>query len=335
MELPQAFHRYRGEIATELASVLGSNSSALYHMMRYHLGWVDEEGHPRKGEGGKLVRPTLCLLSCEAVGGQWRVALPAAAAVELLHNFSLIHDDIEDADEERRHRATLWRLWGEAQAINAGDAMHALAGLAMLRLEGRGASPGRVIRAARILDEACLELCQGQYLDISYESRFDVNLDAYLDMIDRKTAALIGCSFELGALLGTEDESLVQRFRRLGRKLGLAYQIQDDILGIWGDSSPSDIRRKKKTLPVLYALKEAGGKEREGLLSIYGKGAVDAEDVDKVIQILEHLGAREYCQEKAKDYYREALVELDGAELSPKAKEELREVTTFLVEREY
>ena len=334
VDLPEVFQRYRGEIVKELVSIIGGSSLALYDMMRYHLGWIDQQGHPEEG-GGKLVRPTLLLLSCEAVGGDWRVALPAAAAVELVHNFSLIHDDIEDGDQERRHRATVWWLWGKPQAINAGDAMHSLAGLALLRLDGKGVAPQKMLHAAHILDETCLELCEGQYLDICYENLFDINIDAYLEMIDRKTAALISCSLQLGALMGSEDETLVTRFRRFGRKLGLAYQMLDDVLGIWGGESASDVQKKKKTLPVIYALKRAGGEERAALLRIYAKETISLEDVDRVTQILGHLGTKEYTQEIARKYYREALGELEGANLSHQALKELKEVTSFLVEREY
>ncbi len=336
MALPQAFHRYREELNKELEAIIGRSGLALYDMMRYHLGWIDEEGRPMEAQGGKLVRPTLCLLSCKAVGGDWRVALPAAAAVELVHNYSLIHDDIEDGDEERRGRATVWRIWGQPQAINAGDAMHSLARLAILRLDERGISQKKVLQAASILDGACVELCHGQYLDISYESRFDINVDAYLEMINGKTAALMACSLELGALVGTEEENLVQRFRRLGRKLGLAYQMKNDILGIWGgETSASDIKKKKKTLPVIYALERAKGKDREELLRVYGKKTINSKDVDRVVQLLRHIGAEEYTEEMAKRYYQEALAELEGAGLSPSAKEELIEVTAFLAERKY
>jgi len=336
LALPQAFHRYREELNKELESIIGKSSLALYDMMRYHLGWIDAQGRPMEAPGGKLVRPTLCLLSCEAVGGDWQVALPAAAAVELVHNYSLIHDDIEDGDEERRGRATVWRIWGQPQAINAGDAMHSLARLAILRLDERGVPQKKVLRAASILDSTCVELCRGQYLDISYESRFDINIDAYLEMIDGKTAALMACSLELGALLGMEEENLVQRFRRLGHKLGLAYQMKNDVLGIWGgESSASDIKKKKKTLPVIYALERAEGKEREELLRIYGKKTINSKDVEGVVQLLRHIGAEEYTEEMAERYYQEAVAELEEAGLSSKAKEELMEVIAFLVERKY
>lgn len=336
MALPQAFRRYREGINRELESIIGRSSLALYDMMRYHLGWIDEEGHPVEARGGKLVRPTLCLLSCKAVGGDWRVALPAAAAVELVHNYSLIHDDIEDGDEERRGRATVWRVWGQPQAINAGDAMHSLARLAILRLGERGIPQKKVLRAASILDSACVELCHGQYLDISYETRLDINVDAYLEMIEGKTAALMACSLELGALLGTEEENLINRFHRLGHKLGLAYQMKNDVLGIWGSkTSASDIKKKKKTLPVIYALERAKGKERQELVRLYSKKVINPRDVDRVVQLLHDTGAKEYTETMAKRYYQEGVAELEGVGLSASAKQELVEVIAFLVEREH
>ena len=235
MKLPVVFERYRSEIDSELRAVLAERESPLYDMMRYHLGWIDWQGRPLSGTAGKALRPALCLLACEAVGGTYHRALPAAAAVELLHNFSLIHDDIQDDDRERRHRPTVWSIWGKPQAINAGTAMRVLASLALSRLGENGVSGEKQLRIQRILDESCLRLIEGQYLDISYESRLDIGVTDYLGMIDGKTAALIGCSLELGAFLGTDDEAVIRGLWNFGRNLGLAFQIRDDILGIWGD----------------------------------------------------------------------------------------------------
>lgn len=339
MELPKTFHRYRESITKELSSVIDGSSLGLYDMMRYHLGWQDDKGCIQKvsrrvTEGGKLVRPTLVLLSCEAVGGDWRRALPAAAAVELVHDFSLIHDDIEDGDEQRRQRATVWRLWGEPQAINVGDAMHSLARIALWKLEENQIDPYKVRRAAQLLDETCLELCEGQYLDIRYESRFDINVDDYLEMIDRKTAALISCSITLGALIGTDDREIVARFERFGRKLGLAYQMVDDVLGIWGGKSASDIQKKKKTLPVIFALERAGGEQRAALLDLYDKEVLNRSDIASVIRILDHLGAEGYTREVATGYYNQALEDIQGVALAQPAQDELKEFTAFLMVRE-
>jgi geranylgeranyl diphosphate synthase type I len=334
VDLPKVFYRYRDDIAKELASNINGGALAMYDMMRYHMGWIDEQGSPQDA-GGKLVRPTLLLLACECVGGDWRSALPAAAAVELVHNFSLIHDDIEDGDKERRQRATVWRVWGQPQAINLGDAMHAMSRLALTRLDDKVTAPRKILRAASILDKTCLELCEGQYLDILYEGKCDINIDGYILMTDLKTASLITCSVKLGALLGTDDEALVQRFERFGRKLGMAYQMIDDVLGIWGDEPFSDILKKKKTLPIIYALENANDKDRDRLLNIYSGKSINRAGVRQVIEILNRLNAEEYSRRMAQQYYSEALAELGEDDLSSPTCRELREVTDFLMDREY
>jgi len=312
----------------------------LYHMMRYHLGWIDVSGQSQLTSGGKLLRPSLCLLSCESVGGDWQVALAAAAAVELVHNFSLIHDDIEDEGRERRGRATVWRVWGQPQAINTGDAMHTLARLALLRLEGKGVASQKILSAVRLLDETCLRLCEGQYLDMSYEERLDISIDDYLEMIGLKTAALIECSVKLGALLGTDDERAIEGMGRFGNNLGLSFQIRDDVLGIWGEDEitgkpASDLLKKKKTLPVIYGIQRAGPEQRAEFLRVYSQQTIAERDIAAVQQMLDSLGARQYASEVAGQYCRSALAELDETSISPSAKEQLRSSAQFMVEREY
>ncbi|MFA4836779.1 MAG: polyprenyl synthetase family protein [Dehalococcoidia bacterium] len=333
--------RYAPDIELELRSIIGDSPLPLYNMMRYHLGWVDDAGQPRIARSGKMLRPGLCLLSCQSVGGDWHKALPAAAALELVHNFSLIHDDIEDGDKERRGMPTVWSIWGEAQGINTGDAMHTLARLALLRLEGKGVAPGKILRAARFLDETCLRLCEGQYLDISYEGRLDIGIEDYLTMISGKTAALFECSLKIGALLGTEDERVIESMAEFGRNLGMAFQVQDDVLGIWGEdkvtgkSSASDILKRKKTLPVIYGIEKAASGQKEELLQIYSQQAVTAKNIPAVLRILDSAGARQYAAGMAKGYFQKALSELDGTAISPLARGELRSLAEALIGREY
>ena len=341
MDPQQVLERYRAEINEELRAILAQHTSPLYDMMRYHLGWIDAQGQSTGEGGGKALRPTLCLLACEAVGGNYQVALPAAASIELIHNFSLIHDDIEDRSPQRRHRPTVWSLWGVPQAINAGDAMYALSRLALFRLMDRDVPPLKVLQTARILDETCLRLCQGQYLDISFQDRLDIGVDAYLEMIDGKTASLIESALWIGALLGTEDEGVVEGFRRCGRNLGLAFQMRDDVLGIWGKeetigkSTVTDVQEKKKSLPIVYALEKAAGRAKAQLVRTYSKEKIEPEDGVLVRDILDAVGAQAYVQEKAEEYYRQALAELDALSLRSPAQEELRTLAAFLIEREY
>jgi geranylgeranyl diphosphate synthase type I len=309
-------------------------------MVRYHLGWEDADGKPQDA-GGKALRPTVCLLACEAAGGEWRRALPVAAAVELVHNFSLIHDDIQDRDTERHHRPTVWSIWGEAQAINAGDALLALARLVLLRLGDEGVPSSTVVEAARILDESTLEMVAGQTLDIAFEETPDVDLPAYMGMIEKKTGALFDCALRLGALAASGDGDLAQRLGRAGRTLGTAFQVRDDVLGLWGESSKtgkprgSDIYRRKKSLPVVYALSEAKDGMREQLRAIYEKSTLDADDLGQVRECLDEVGARGYCEQRAAELKESAIAELRRLDLLAAPRDELIQMAEFLLQREY
>ncbi len=340
MGLENLSARYQPDLNTVLISTVGNTSLPMYAMIRYHMGWVDASGEPRAAKGGKLLRPALCLAACESVGGNWRSALPAAAAIEILHNFTLVHDDIEDGDRERRGIPTIWALWGEAQGINTGDAMHALARLALLKLEETGYPPQKVIRAARMLDEACLRLCEGQYLDIAYESRTDLEVPDYLTMIERKTAALFACSVEMGAFLGTDDEATIEALGRFGRNLGLAFQVQDDILGIWGHpettgkSSATDIRKRKKTLPIVHALRNASADLRNDLIRLYSGHTIAEDDIPRILAILKSVDAHRNAIETAERYIQQALSELAKAPLDPSAKDRLASLAESLLGRD-
>ena len=342
MEPPSILARYHADLDAFLRDTLiEGNPPLLYRMMRYHLGWEDAQGRPTETAGGKALRPSLCLWACEALGGDRRNGLAAAAALELTHNFSLVHDDIQDCDRERRHRPTVWAVWGEGQAINAGDSLLTLARLVLLRLVDAGLEPTSVVRACRILDEACLAMIEGQCLDLEFEEMAQVSVDEYLEMIEKKSGALFGAALHLGALTAGADEALGERFGRAGRLLGTAFQVRDDLLGVWGHRDvtgkpeAADIRRRKKTLPLLYAQSAAPPEDRQALAGIYRRQALGEDDVQQVVGILEGAGAYDYCQEMARGHLDEALAELAGTPITPAASRELREVADFLLEREF
>jgi geranylgeranyl diphosphate synthase type I len=311
----------------------------LYGMMKYHLGWVDQSLQPAKASTGKRVRGRLCLLTCAAAGSPPERALAPATAVELVHNFSLIHDDIQDRSQYRRHRRTVWDIWGEAQAINGGDGMLVLAQLALA--EDEESDPRLVVRALRALNEASRLLCEGQFLDLDYENRLTVGLDDYYAMIERKTAALLEASCFLGALYGLADDTGLDAYSRFGKYLGLAFQIQDDYLGIWGDPkatgkpAAADVASKKKTLPILYALSEAAGPDRDRLAAILGQpgAATDAETVE-ILGILERCGAAGYTAAEVARTSQIALDALDAAGPQPAVAEDLVSFCRELVIRE-
>ena len=331
---------YRDALRAELESIVDTCPPALRNILRYHMGWQDKEGRSCRSESGKFIRSTFCLLSCRAVGGDATQIMPAAAAIELVHNFSLIHDDIEDASRERHHRPTVWKVWGESQAINAGDAMFTLAYLALLRLTGKGIADEKVTSAIELLSLACLDLCEGQYLDVDYENRLDVTIEDYLEMAARKTAALFAASTSLGAYLGGGNHNLVDSFQRFGKELGTAYQISDDILGVWGvrervGKSAGDIAQRKKSLPVVYGLQNSGGAVREKLKKLYSQKSIGAQDIKWVTEVLEQLGARDYAVKLAGEHYSKAVAALETTRLDTSGRAPLQEMARALVKRDF
>lgn len=335
--LEEIFQRYRRELNAELRAIIGESPLPLYQMLRYHLGWVDQEGNATGIGGGKALRPILCLLTCEAVGGTYRQALPVAAALELIHNFSLIHDDIEDASPQRRHRPTVWKIWGVPHAINTGDAMHVLARRALLRLAAWGVASERILKLAELLDETSLRICEGQFLDMSFETRMDVTLDDYLDMAIRKTGALFEASLVAGALLGGTQQAQLDAFRLLGLNLGLAFQMRDDVLGIWGHrmvlgkSTTEDIISKKKSLPIVLALEGASAEQTHWLQSLYGGRRIRKADAGKVLQLLDVLCSRERSKALVERYVAKAHLATDSLPIEAKWKDSLHGLLDELV----
>jgi geranylgeranyl diphosphate synthase type I len=309
----------------------GEAQEEFYRMLAYHMGWTGEGAG--SGATGKRIRPLLLLLSCAAAGSNWRRALPAGAAVELLHNFSLIHDDIEDNSDMRRSRPTVWKIWGIPQAINAGDAMFTLAQTVLLRLV-ETTSLETAIEAALIFQRTSLELTRGQYLDISYESRTDLTLEDYWPMVSGKTAALIAACTELGAVSAGCSAHSRSAYKDFGFNLGLAFQASDDLLGIWGDSTntgkstASDLLSGKKSLPVLYGLGLNGEFARR-----WRGGPITVSEVEGIARQLESEGARDYTLEAAACLTDKALHALSQANPTGEAGDELTRLAHQLLNR--
>jgi geranylgeranyl diphosphate synthase type I len=329
--------RYAAAVLAEMRAAVGRASLPLYAMIRYHLGWEDAEGRAAE-EGGKGLRPVLCLLACEATGGDWRHALPAAASLEMLHNFSLIHDDIQDQSDRRRNRPTVWTLWGAAQGINAGDGLFALAQREVLRLR-ETASPKTALEAAQVLNEAVMLLCEGQYLDISFETRKHISLEEYLAMIERKAGVLMGAATEMGAVVAGNDKAR-EPLRRFGTSLGVAFQMRDDILGLWGDealtgkSAESDIKQRKKSLPVVWTMANAAPETINRLYEIYEQAIISNAHVAEVFRLLDESGARRACEEMVLHYSNEALQALNGLDLARGPTEGFASLVRSLEQRE-
>jgi geranylgeranyl diphosphate synthase type I len=320
------------EIFAFVSTTKDGITDELFQMLAYHLGWQcsGSESHAR----GKRIRPLLLLLTIAGFGGEWRKTLPAAAAIELVHNFSLIHDDIQDNSVLRRGRPTLWKIKGVAQAINAGDAMYTLAYTAMTDLQ-KYVSPATALKATAVMTRTCLALAQGQYLDLAHEKQEALSMESYWYMVKNKTASMLAACTELGAVLAEKDKSVQVDCRKLGELMGLAFQAKDDFMGIWGNetqtgkSISSDLVSGKKSLPIIYALTAEGE-----FVSHWNNGRFDSKDIAFLIDLLEVEGAREYTQGTIEKLTEQAFIKLEGIHIDPEIKQALSELTFRLLQRE-
>jgi len=312
--VPESIARVRPYVDEAMRAAVKQLDPYLGLIASYQLGWCDRDGNPTKA-GGKSIRPTLVVLSAEAVGGTMADALPAAAAVELVHNFSLLHDDVMDDDVERRHRPTGWAVFGKSQAILGGSAMFALA-LELLT----GDEPG-TRRSLRCLLEASQQLIAGQSADILFEQAAEPQLADCVEMEAGKTAALLSCSSSIGAMAAGGSAHSADRLARFGYELGLAFQFVDDVLGIVGDpavtgkSSSSDIRQGKRSAPVVAALNSGGPQARE-LADRMAQGLPQTEaDVEAITRLVLACGGVDWANAEAERRLAAALSHLDEAEL--------------------
>jgi geranylgeranyl diphosphate synthase type I len=306
----------------------------LQTMLRFPMGWVDADGLPDEQPAGKQIRPLLLMLCTAAAGGVWQNALPAAAAVEILHNFSLVHDDIQDDSHTRRGRPTVWRVWGKPNAINVGDALFTLSYAALSELDSAVLPEATFRQIWTIFNQTNLELIRGQYLDMRFETRPAVTADEYISMITGKSAALIAGCAEIGALIGGASTERAQAFHAFGLNLGIAFQIRDDILGIWGNpaltgkSAATDILSRKKSLPVLHGLRAA-----PRLAELYLSAQMSDDVVAEVIQILNDAGASDYAKTQEQHYADQAMQALERAQPVSPTGEMLADLTRQLLGR--
>ncbi|WBQ08130.1 family 2 encapsulin nanocompartment cargo protein polyprenyl transferase [Kribbella sp. CA-293567] len=325
----------RDQVEPALRAAVGTMPLATQRITNYHFGWEDEEGAPAHADGGKALRPALVLLAAQAVGGTAEAAVPAAVAVELVHNFSLLHDDVMDCDLTRRHRATAWSVFGLGPAILAGDALLSLA-FEVLVDSGNHAAD----EAARMLGSGVQELVDGQLSDSHFETRDDVVLSECVRMAQLKTGALLGCSTALGALFGGGRSEQVDHLRLYGEDLGLAYQYVDDLLGIWGDplvtGKPvhADLRRRKKSLPVIAALTSGTEAGRELAAMYHRKDDLSDAELAHAARLIERTGAREQSQLQADALLAASLGELASARVLEPGAGELERLARLATRRD-
>ena len=320
------------ELQRQVSRLDAPRTKPFHEMLTYHMGWTGEGAGPEAT--GKRIRPMLLLLSAAACGADWQPALPAAAAVELVHNFSLVHDDIQDNSDRRRGRPTTWVKWGAPMAINVGDALFVISNQAIIDLKENYPAE-TVVRAAEILHNTCLDLTRGQFLDMSYEERNDLGVDDYWPMVAGKTAALLSACCHIGALLGGADEAKQESYRSFGHYLGLAFQVQDDILGIWGNeamtgkSAASDLVEGKNSLPVLAGL-TANGK----FAVRWKQGPIRANEVEDVARLLSNEGGYSTAYEASRQMTDLALLNLYEADTQGEAGAALFELADKLLKRQ-
>ena len=337
MDLKPLLSNIELELQKQVSRLEAPRTKHFHEMIAYHMGWTGEGAGPEAT--GKRIRPLLVLLTCLGSSGAagkdetWRSALPAAAAVELVHNFSLVHDDIQDNSDKRRGRPTTWVKWGMPMAINVGDALFVMSNQAIIDLKENYPADA-VVKAAEILHNTCLDLTRGQFLDMSYEETTDLTVDDYWPMIAGKTAALLSACCHIGALLGGADDTRQETFRSFGHYLGLAFQVQDDILGIWGTeavtgkSVSSDLIERKNSLPVLAGLSTNGK-----FAARWKQGPILYNEVEEVARFLASEGGYETAMDAAKQMTDLALMSLREADPQGEAGEALYELTDKLLKR--
>ncbi|MEV7013615.1 family 2 encapsulin nanocompartment cargo protein polyprenyl transferase [Streptosporangium sp. NPDC051022] len=325
----------RETVESALRPAIDALPPSMRRIAGYHFGWWDERGERIGADGGKAIRPALVLLAAEAVGGTAAAALPAAVAVELAHNFSLLHDDVMDGDRTRRHRPTAWTVFGVSPAILAGDALLALA-FDVLSADGHPAAP----EATRIFGAAIQDLLEGQHADVAFENRQDVELAECLVMAAGKTGALLGGACALGALFGGGSPEQVAHLRAFGGDLGLAFQLVDDLLGIWGDPEVtgkpvySDLRSRKKSLPVVAALTSPtpAGRELAGLY--HREPPLTDDDLVYAAELVDAVGGRAWSQAQADELLARALCHLRAACSVPRPAAELGTIARLVTRRD-
>ncbi len=327
--------RYRGDLVEAMTRLLDGPTSPLLDMCRYHLGLADVDGAPTESAAGKMLRGALCLSISEGLGGCASRALPAALAVELVHRTSLIFDDMQDRSQTRNHRATVWGVWGPDQAINAGLALSCYSRLALRGMSPDGLFEHYTFLAHGLLEHAVVELCEGQYMDLEMARR-EPAMDEYTVMVRQKTGVLLGAACEIGALVGHADAGVQADARSFGEMLGVAFQMRDDIMGVWGDEAgigkdANDLEQRKRGLPVVLALEHCPPEAKIAEL-IARPPDDDQATADLYVQLDLH-GIRPIAERFARGYAFAAHEALGKLPLPESTHEELAGLVGFAVER--
>lgn len=333
-QLPQLFNKYQLELNKFTKDFYKKLDDPLYITHKYFLGWIKENGK-NDNATGKAFRPSIMMLINEALGGKEKNILPLAMSIELFHNFSLIHDDIEDRDEFRRNRKTVWKIWGEEVGIISGSSMHALASKAIENIDIK--DKNKLVELRKIINKTCIEVIEGQYLDIDFESSKEISVENYLSMIEKKTGALIKTSVILGSVLEPSNKKTTQIFKEIGNTFGHMFQIKDDVLGIWGNKDfgkpiGSDILKKKKSFPILKLIQTCDVTDKEKINEIFNK-KISEEDKTIILNLMDKYKIESYCNSILNDKYKLTISLIEKLDINDKYKLMLLDTNFFLMHR--
>ena len=295
MTLPDLVTRYQESLESTLKTTLEDRQHPLYHLIKYQMGWMDEDG-ARQFEPSLRLHPTLTLSICEALGGDTSKANPGAMAIEMLHQFTRVHDDIQDGTPDHGSRPSVWWVWGPAQAINTGDALHVLGRLLLFNMGSAGVSTDQVLGATQIMDDALLEFFEGQHQDLQFQDQLTVSQDSYLKMAAYRSGALLGCAAQIGALVAGGQKAVQESCKEAGRKLGLALHLQHDINELWNnkpDWSPISIARR--SYPVVYAIETGPVSVKREIGSLFATRVLDPRDLPRLVDLLDEVDARTHA----------------------------------------
>lgn len=333
--ITQDLEKYHADLDSELEAILQPREGLLFDMMLYQLGWADRQGEPLPKPRPPRPYALLSLLSSEAAGGSHKPALPAAAAMELVHTFMEVHRDVQEGNPRQESRPSVWWVWGPGQAINVGDGLHALGRSALFRLADADLPLDKVLQALGILDEACIRMCEGQYLDLSHQERLDISRSSYMKMAADLTGSVTSCAMALGALAASGRQDAVAAFQEAGRKLGLAWQVRQDVQAVWsvgnGSGASPQFLNKKKLYPIAALLESADLSTKRALGDIYFKRVLEPDDHKQLLALLETNDVRADAESTIADYFNQAEDALKSRDLGAEALRPLLDFARNLV----
>lgn len=309
-------------IESAMKSLLSKYASPLFRIMEYQIGWVDEQAVPvDRPTEYPMLYSALCLASCQSTGGLTASMIPMAVALEFVDNFFQVHIDVQEGRQERYNRSTVWWIWGPGQAINVGDAFHALARLSIMSTPKNEDLSYDPLVAVQMIDTACLRMCQGINIDLTYQERLDVSVDSYLSMVRDKVGALMGCSMGLGSLYSPVPSETVYKLSQIGEEFGIISQICEDIQELWqarrsGYPVNSGLLNKRKTLPVAYVFEKGSIAQKRALGNIYFKRVLEPSDLLKIADILEDAGGKQYAEKMVERILNDIFLKIKGLGIS-------------------